>query len=145
MNNGHQSDTYSINGHTIEVEWTELGNETIEAVEDYIRKDDFGAAKIILVGGVMDTLHRDGKLLVRGLTRAQRRSGERNFDNKSIPVDYDAKNQELPMDKMLKTLVARYPFLALREPLDIVFAKYKTEDAPEKDPTKSPAATKTES
>jgi hypothetical protein len=136
MSSGY-SESFLIDGHRIEVEFKALDGETMAAVRDEIRKDNFARAEILLLGGAIESLSRDDKPIIRKRNRAERRSGGRMGSDEGIPNDYDEGTDELLVDKLLKSVVAHEPLLARKQPFKDVFEQYgeKNDEAPKKDPT----------
>ncbi len=143
LNPSDNEETFTIDGHRVEVEFKSISGEVIAAIRDAIRKDEYGSAEILLLGGAIDRLTHDSKTIIRPSSRSSRRAGTARVDAEGIPNDYDSHTDELLVDKLLKLAVSKTPWMAIKEPFSDVFAQYADEDVPEKDPTVSPPATKT--
>lgn len=133
---------FTVEGHTIEVEFKDIKGEHMITVADYIRKDEYGRAKILLLGAAIESLTDDGKPVIRKSTRTERRSGQRISDDDGIPDLYDEIAKEELVDKLMRVVVQRKPSLAVRDPYRDICEQYADEDAPKQDPTKLRDATK---
>ncbi len=136
-----KSETFMIAGHRVEVEWKDLTGEAISSIRDAVRKDEFARAEILLLGASINRLIHDEKTIIRPRSRSARRSGVAETDAEGIPNDYDKETDELLVDLLLKRAVSQLPWLVFKHPFVDVFAQYADETVPEKDPTKSRAAT----
>lgn len=133
---------FRIEGHTIEVEFKDITGEVMIAVSDYIGQNQRGRAKILLLGGAIESLTDDGKPIIRKPTRAEKRSGQRLSDDEGIPDLYDQVSEEELVDKLMRIVVQRKPSLAVRKPYRDICEEYADEDAPKEDPTVLRDATK---
>lgn len=133
---------FMIEGHTIEVEFKDIKGEHMISVSDFIRKDEYARAKILLLGAAIESLTDDGRPVIRKSTRTERRSGQRMTDDDGIPDLYDKASKEELVDKLMRVVVQRKPSLAVRDPYRDICEEYADEDAPKEDPTVLRDATK---
>lgn len=134
-------ESFSINGHAVEVEYKPVSGEGFGAIREQIRKDDFYAAETRAIVFGVDELKYDGKLIIRKRTRTERRGGASVAEAESIPMEWDAEGDKALWDLIIGKVVARNEWLAQREPFKTVFADYADEDAPKQNPTKLHDAT----
>lgn len=113
----------------VEIQCETISGEASALIRDYVRKDDYGQAEIILIGAAVQFLKVGNEVIIKKANRAARRGGAGGVSVTLPNIFEDKEEWESLTDAILKYIVKHELWLAKKRPFDDAFAQYAPEDA----------------